>query len=72
MTVKNQKLELTWIGKENQPKLEPRILIEDPEKSYGDKNCGNMLIHGDNLLALKALEQGLCREDKVYLYRPAV
>ncbi len=52
-----QKLELTWIGKDQQPKLEPRILIEDPEKSYGDKNTGNMLIHGDNLLALKALEQ---------------
>jgi len=32
---KLQKLELTWIGKDNQPKLEPRILIEDPEKSYG-------------------------------------
>ena len=32
---KIQKLELKWIGKENQPKLEPRILIEDPEKSYG-------------------------------------
>jgi adenine-specific DNA-methyltransferase len=29
-----QKLELTWIGKENRPKLEQRILIEDPEKSY--------------------------------------
>ena len=54
---KNQRLELTWIGKENQPKLEPRILIEDPEKSYGDKNSENMLIYGDNLLALKALEQ---------------
>ena len=52
-----QKLELTWIGKGNQPKLEPRILIEDPEKSYGDKSSENMLIHGDNLLALKALEQ---------------
>ena len=22
------KLELTWIGKENRPKLEPRILLE--------------------------------------------
>ncbi|MBF0405456.1 MAG: site-specific DNA-methyltransferase [Nitrospirae bacterium] len=53
----NQKLELTWIGKENQPKLEPRILIEDAEKSYGARNSDNMLIHGDNLLALKALEQ---------------
>jgi len=51
------KLELTWIGKDEQPKLEPRILIEDPEKSYGDKNNENMLIYGDNLLALKALEQ---------------
>ncbi len=30
------KLELTWIGKDQQPKLEPRILIEDPEKTYGD------------------------------------
>jgi len=52
-----QKLELTWIGKDKQPVLEPRILIEDPEKSYGDKTAENMLIYGDNLLALKALEQ---------------
>jgi len=85
------KLELTWIGKENRPKLEPRILIEDPEKSYhakfrrrvnrqdaknakGGENSeklgdlgdlavdspdifDNRLIFGDNLLALKALEQ---------------
>lgn len=60
----NQKLELTWTGKDNQPKLEPRILIEDPEKSYGDKNSGNMLIHGDNLLALKALDQDFAGEIK--------
>jgi len=52
-----QKLELTWVGKGQEPKLEPRILIEDPTKSYGDPNTENMLIHGDNLLALKALEQ---------------
>ncbi|MGY6521375.1 MAG: site-specific DNA-methyltransferase [Mongoliitalea sp.] len=52
-----QKLELTWIGKGDEPKLEPRILIENPEYSYGDPNSENMLIHGDNLLALKALEQ---------------
>jgi adenine-specific DNA-methyltransferase len=52
-----QKLELTWIGKGEEPKLEPRILIEDPSRSYGDPKAGNMLIHGDNLLALKALEQ---------------
>jgi len=58
------KLELTWIGKENRPNLEPRILIEDPAKSYhapfrvSDKDIfDNRLIFGDNLLALKALEQ---------------
>lgn len=45
-----QKLELTWIGKGEEPKLEPRILIENPEYSYGETNTGNMLIHGDNLL----------------------
>src|SRR3989337_3304467 len=67
----NQKLELTWIGKENQPKLEPRILIEDAEKSYGDKNSENMLIHGDNLLALKALEQDFAGEIKcIYIDPP--
>lgn len=54
---KNQKLELTWIGKGEEPKLEPRILLENPEYSYGDPKSGNMLIHGDNLLALRALEQ---------------
>lgn len=52
-----QKLELTWIGKGNEPQLEPRILIEDSGKSYGDPKSENMLIYGDNLLALKALEQ---------------
>jgi adenine-specific DNA-methyltransferase len=61
---KKTKLELTWIGKENRPKLEPRVLIEDPEKSYhalrrvSDNDIfDNRLIFGDNLLALKALEQ---------------
>jgi len=59
-----QRLELTWIGKENRPRLEPRILLEDPEKSYHAKQrvtdndiFDNRLIFGDNLLALKALEQ---------------
>lgn len=61
---KKQKLELTWVGKENRPRLEPRILLEDSEKSYlaahrvGDQDIfDNRLIFGDNLLALKALEQ---------------
>ena len=57
MTKPKQKLELTWVGKGEEPKLEPRILLENPEYSYGDPNSPNMLIHGDNLLALKALEQ---------------
>jgi adenine-specific DNA-methyltransferase len=59
-----QKLELTWIGKENRPRLEPRVLLEDPEKSYhaaqrvtDNDLFDNWLIFGDNLLALKALEQ---------------
>lgn len=53
-----QKLELTWIGKDDEREpLEPRILIENPQYGYGDMESGNMLIHGDNLLALKALEQ---------------
>jgi len=51
------RLELTWIGKYDEVKAEPRTLIEDVEKSYGDKNSQNMLIKGDNLLALKTLEQ---------------
>src|SRR2546426_7470649 len=58
------KLELSWIGKENRPRLEPRILLEDPEKSYHAAHrvtdhdlFDNRLIFGDNLLALKALEQ---------------
>ena len=55
--VNKQKLELTWIGKDKTIKVEPRILIHDETKDYGDKNAGNMLIYGDNLLALKALEQ---------------
>jgi adenine-specific DNA-methyltransferase len=71
MNNRHQKLELTWIGKEIQPKLEPRILIEDPEKSYGDKNSENMLIYGDNLLALKALEQDFTGKIKcIYIDPP--
>lgn len=55
---KLQKLELTWIGKDDEREaIEPRILIENTKYSYGDTESGNMLIHGDNLLALKALEQ---------------
>ena len=58
-----QKLELTWIGKDKRPKLEARILLEDAAKSYHAPTRSeqaifdNRLIFGDNLLALKALEQ---------------
>ncbi len=54
---KTGKLELTWVGKYESKVIEPRILVENPELSYGDPNSENMLIHGDNLIALKALEQ---------------
>lgn len=59
-----QRLELTWIGKDARPKLEPRVLLEDPARSHHAAQrvtdhdiFGNRLIFGDNLLALKALEQ---------------
>lgn len=54
---KKGKLELTWVGKYDEKEIEPRILVEDKSKSYGDPDSENMLIHGDNLIALKALEQ---------------
>lgn len=55
---RGNKLELTWLGKEKEIKIEPRILIENKELSNieQDLETENMLIHGDNLLALKALE----------------
>lgn len=75
---RKQKLELTWIGKETQVRLEPRILIENPELSYhasalrGEADrFDNLLIHGDNLLALKALEQEFAGKVKcIYIDPP--
>ena len=71
------KLELTWIGKENRPKLEPRILLEDPEKSHHAAHrvtdhdlFDNRLIFGDNLLALKALEQEFAGKVKCVFIDP--
>lgn len=62
--MRKQKLELTWIGKEKRSKLEPRILVEDASKSFHAVHrfsendiFDNRLVFGDNLLALKALEQ---------------
>jgi adenine-specific DNA-methyltransferase len=73
-----QKLELTWVGKENRPRLEPRILLEDQEKSYhaaqrvtANDIFDNRVIFGDNLLALKALEQEFAGKIKcIYIDPP--
>ncbi len=74
---KHPKLELTWIGKENRPRLEPRVLLEDPAKSYYAKQrvtdndiFDNRLIFGDNLLALKALEQEFAGKIKCVVIDP--
>jgi adenine-specific DNA-methyltransferase len=72
------RLELTWIGKENRPKLEPRILLEGRTKSYLAKHrvsdrdmYDNLLVFGDNLLALKALEQDFAGKIKcIYIDPP--
>lgn len=66
-----QRLELTWIGKGQEPEVEPRILLHDSSKDYGDPDSENMLIHGDNLLALKALEQQYAGQVKcIYIDPP--
>ncbi|MCM1071536.1 MAG: site-specific DNA-methyltransferase [Alistipes timonensis] len=82
MANKLNKLELTWIGKEDdQAPLEPRIFLDSPQNSYGEVETGtlpngkpwpgNMLIHGDNLLALKALEQDFAGQVKcIYIDPP--
>lgn len=68
---KTGRLELTWVGKYENDRLEPRILVEDTAKSYGDTNSENLLIHGDNLLALKALEQNYIGKIKcIYIDPP--
>lgn len=71
------RLELTWIGKDQRPRLEPRILLEDPEKSYHAEHrvsesdeFDNRLIFGDNLLALKALEQEFAGKVKCVFIDP--
>lgn len=74
---RKQKLELTWIGKENRPKLEPRILLEDSERSFHARHrvadvdvYDNRLIFGDNLLALKALESEFAGKVKCVFIDP--
>ena len=79
---KINKLELTWIGKGEEPlAVEPRLLLETPEYSFGEVETGtlpngkpwpgNMLIHGDNLLALRALEENFTGQIKcIYIDPP--
>lgn len=78
---KINKLELTWIGKDEEPlAIEPRLLIKTPKHCFGEVETGtlpngkpwkgNMLIHGDNLLALKALEQDFAGQVKCIYIAP--
>ena len=73
-----QKLELTWVGKEERPRLEPRILVEDPALSHGvSARCrsdvfGNMLMQGENLLAHMSLEAYYAGKVKCVFIDPAV
>lgn len=70
---RKRRLELTWIGKDVQPRLEPRILLPVPEQSYAEGKGinDNILIQGDNLLALKSLEQDFAGKVKcVYIDPP--
>lgn len=75
--LRKQRLELTWIGKEHRPRLEPRVLLEDPERSYHaphrtseNEIFDNRLVFGDNLLALKALEQEFAGKVKCVFIDP--
>jgi adenine-specific DNA-methyltransferase len=74
---KKPRLELTWIGKDERPRLEPRILLEDASNSFHAKQRAsdndifdNQLIFGDNLLGLKALEQRLSGKVKCVFIDP--
>jgi len=77
MSNRKQRLELTWIGKDESPRLEPRILLEEEDKSYHASErvtdndvFDNILVHGDNLLALKALEQQYAAKVKCVFIDP--
>src|SRR5690349_15224733 len=71
------RLELSWIGKDQTPRLEPRILLEDAALSHHASSrmterdlFDNRLIRGDNLLALKALEQEFAGKVKCIFIDP--
>ena len=68
---KTGRLESTWVGKYEEKIIEPRILLEDVSKTYGNPDNGNMLIHGDNLIALQALQQDYAGKIKcIYIDPP--
>ena len=62
------KLELTWYGKDEPIRVEPRLLIENVALSNtaADPDTQNMLIHGESV------GEQICRTGKVYLYRSSV
>ena len=64
------KLELTWYGKDDPIRVEPRLLIENAALSNtaADPDTENMLIHGDNLLAFKSFGANVCWSSEVYIY----
>ena len=77
----NNKLELTWLDKDKPIKVEPRLLIENPKLSNIPVNptkengiiCANLLIHGDNLIALKSLESKYAGKIKcIYIDPPII
>ena len=71
------RLELTWVGKASQARVEPRVLLEDKSGSYHARHkvterdiFDNRLIFGDNLLALKSLEQEFAGKVKCVFIDP--
>ena len=71
------RLELTWIGKDERPRLEPRILVEDAALSYHASArhsqadiFDNRLIQADNLLALKGLVSELAGQIRCVFIDP--
>ena len=77
-TLQRQRLEMMWIGKGNRAKPETRILLEDstqshhaPHKLSEQDTFDNRVIYGDNLLALKALEDDFTGKIKcIYIDPP--
>jgi adenine-specific DNA-methyltransferase len=63
MNEHTQPIELRWAGKDERPSLDPCVLVECAGGAYRtvrdehpSDRLDNRLIHGDNLIALKALE----------------